>query len=102
MRAFWPAIEVTEISDDWYRSTIGGILISLQAPQSAGENFVCTWQHLEVSATNLGAPTTKFTVPATTLGALPITIEQSVNSIFFRNAAGAPGNHSYYLSCNDF
>jgi len=45
--------------------------------------------------TNLGAP-------ATFLGAPRITVEQSgKNNIFFGNAAGAPGNHSYYLLFND-
>jgi len=41
-RAFQPAFRVTEISDDWYRSTIGVIVISLGTPRSAGENFGCT------------------------------------------------------------
>jgi hypothetical protein len=32
-----------------------------------------------------------------------MTAEQSgENNIFFGNAAGEPGNHSYYLSFNDF
>ena len=43
--------------------------------------FRCTWEHL---------------------GACWITVEQSGKNIFFGNAAGAPGNHSYYLSFNDF
>jgi len=52
-RAFLPAFRVTEISDDWYRSTMGVIVIGLGMPQSAGENFECngdhwrqTWEHL--------------------------------------------------------
>ena len=41
--------------------------------------------------TNLG-------VPATCLRAPGITVEQSrKNNIFFGNAAGAPGNHSYCI-----
>jgi hypothetical protein len=41
--------------------------------------------------------------PATSLGAPRITAEQSgKNNIFFGHAAGAPGNHSYYISFNDF
>jgi len=43
--------------------------------------FTCTWEHL---------------------GARWITVEQSGKNILFRNAAGAPGNHSYYLSFNNF
>jgi len=43
--------------------------------------FRCTWEHL---------------------GARWITVEQSGKNIFFGNAAGAPGNHSYYLLFNDF
>ena len=47
--------------------------------------FRCTWEHLGAPATFLGAPR--------------ITVEQSgKNNIFFGTAAGAPGNHSYYLS----
>jgi len=36
--------EVTGISDDRYRSTMGVIVISLEALWSAGENFGCTWE----------------------------------------------------------
>jgi len=54
------------------------------------------WEHLGPPATNLGAP-------ATSLGAPPTRVEQSGKSnIFFGNAAAAPGNHSYYLSFNNF
>jgi len=34
---------VIGISDDWYRSTMGVIVISLGTRQSAGENFGHTW-----------------------------------------------------------
>jgi len=34
----------TGISDNWYRSTMGVILISLEACRSAGENFLSTWK----------------------------------------------------------
>jgi hypothetical protein len=88
-RAFWPAFRVTGISDHWYRSTIGVIVRGLGTSQSAGENFGCTWEHLGAPVTSLGAPR--------------ITVEQSEkNNIFFGIAAGVPGNHSYYLSFNDF
>ena len=54
-------------------------------------------------ATSLGAPTTGLGSLATGLGAPRITVELSGQTIFFGNAAGAPGNHSYkYLSFNDF
>jgi hypothetical protein len=55
------------------------------------------WEHLEAPVTNLEAL-------ATYLGAPRITVEQSGQSnIFSGNAAGgAPGNHSDYLSFNDF
>ena len=53
--------------------------------------------------TNLGAPATSLGSPATSLGAPRITVEQSgKNNIVSGNAAGAPGNYSYYLSFNDF
>jgi len=41
-RAFRPAFGVTGISDDWYRSTMGVIVISLRSPRSAEENFGST------------------------------------------------------------
>jgi len=63
-----------------------GIPASLQ---SNWERRRQTWEHLGALATCLGAPR--------------ITVEQSgKNNIFFGNAAGAPGNHSYYQSFNDF
>ena len=34
---------VTGISDYWYRSTMGVIVMSLGTCRSAGENFGCTW-----------------------------------------------------------
>jgi len=43
-RAFQPAFRLTGISDDWYRSTMGVIAISLGARRSAGENVGCTWE----------------------------------------------------------
>jgi len=49
-----------------------------------------------VPATSLGAPTTS-------LGAPRITVEQcGKNMVFFGNAAGASGNHSYYIRFNDY
>jgi hypothetical protein len=81
-RAFLPAIRVTGITDD--------------TPGSTRE-----W--LEALATHLGAPATSLGALMTSLGAPRITVEQSgKNNIFFGNAAGASGNHSYYLSFNDF
>jgi len=97
-------------------------VISLGTPRRAGENFGCTWESLGAPATSLGAPTTSLGAPTTRLGApttslgvlttslgaletsqgaLRITVEESGNNnIFFGNAAGAPANHSYYLSFN--
>jgi len=98
-----PAFKVTGISDDWSRSTMGVIVIGLGTPQSAGENFSCTWEHLGAPATSLGATVTSLGAPATSLGAPRITVEQSgKNNILFGNGAGAYGNHSYYLSFNDY
>jgi len=58
--------------------------------------FGCTWEHL-------WSPIRSLEAPVTSLGAPPIIIEQSRRKkIFFGNTAGAPGNHSYYLSFNDF
>jgi len=86
------------------------IVIGLGPPRSIGENFGCTWPHLPQSWVrrghsweHLGMPTTSLGAPATCLEAPRITVEQSgKNIIFFGNAAGAPGNHSYYLLFNDF
>ena len=36
-RAFQPAFRVTAISDNWYRSIMGMIVIGLGTPQSAGD-----------------------------------------------------------------
>ena len=81
-RAFLPAFRVTESTDD--------------KPGSTWQRQPQSWKHLAAPATNLGAL-------ATSLGAPRISVEQSrKNNIFFGNAAGAPGNHSYYLSFNDF
>ena len=99
-RAFRPAFGVTEISDDRYRSTMGVIVTSLGTPRSTGEEFGYTWEDLGAPATSLGAPTTSLGAPATTLRAPRISVEQSGKNII-GNAAGAPGNHSYYLSFND-
>jgi hypothetical protein len=116
-RAFRPAFGVTGIYEDWYRRIIKVIVISLRTPQSTRENFGCTWEHLgapvtslEVPAKSLGAPTTSLGTlmtslgaPITSLGAPRITVEQSgKNNIFFGNTVGAPGNHSYYLSFNNY
>jgi hypothetical protein len=74
-RAFWPAFTVTG---------------------SAGDTPGSAWERLGALPTNLG-------VLAICLGAPRITVEQSgKNNIFFGNAAGSPGNHSYYLLFNDF
>ena len=65
--------------------------------------IMCTLEHLGVPATGLGVPTTSLGEPVTSLGAPQITVEHSArNNIFFGNTAGVPGNHSYYLSFNDF
>ena len=96
---------------------MGVIVIRLGTPRSTGENIRCTWEHLGAPATcqeapvtslgapmtSLGAPTTSLGAPTTSLGAPRITVEQSgQNNFFSGNAASAPGNHSYYLSFNDF
>ena len=83
-RAFLPALRVTGISDDCYRSTMRVIVIGLGTSRSAGENFGCTWEHLGTPATSLGAPATSLGAPTTSLGAPAIflgapriTVEQS-------------------------
>jgi hypothetical protein len=61
---------------------MGGPTTSLGAPGSAGDNP-------ERAGDKSGSTST--------------TVEQSgKNNIVFRNAAGTAGNHSYYLSFNDF
>jgi hypothetical protein len=52
--------------------------------------------------TSQGALTSNQGAPVASPGAPQITFNQSgQNNIFLRNAAGAPGNHSHYFSCND-
>jgi len=68
---------------------MGVIWTDLGIPPSARENYGCTWKYL-------GGP-------STCLRALQIIVKQSgKNNILFENAAGAPGNYSYYLSFNNF
>jgi len=96
---------------------MGVMVVGLGTTWSAGENSGCTWEHLGVPvtsqaapatslgalATSLGTPATSMGTPATSLGAPLITGEQfGQNTIFFGNVAGAPGNHSCYLSFNDY
>jgi len=56
--AFLPAFRVTGIFDDWYRSTMGVIVIGWRTLWSAKKNFGYTLEHLEAPRTRLGAPTT--------------------------------------------
>jgi len=52
-RAFLLAFGVTEISDDWYRSTMRLIVIGLRTPWSASDNFHCIWENRGAPATSL-------------------------------------------------
>jgi len=82
---------------------MGVIVKGLGTPRSTGENFRCTREHLEAPATSRVALPTSLGVPLTNLASPRITVEQSGKyNIFFGNAAGAPGNHSYYLLSIDF
>jgi len=65
-RAFRLALRVTRISNDYYRSTMGVIVIGLGTPQSAGVNFGCTCEHLEAQAISLGVPTISLGAPGST------------------------------------
>jgi len=66
--------------------------------QSNWEHRRQAWERRQQAWEHLGAPTTNLGAPATWLGAPRITVEQSgKNNIFFGNAAGAPGNHSYCI-----
>jgi len=89
------------------------IVISLRTPRSTGAKFGCTREHLGAPVTSLGTPTTTLGAPTTILGE-PTTCLGAPgstsdhckavweNDIFFENVVGGPGNHSYYLSFNDF
>jgi len=80
--------------------SLGVPATSLEAPSTSLEAAATS---LWAQATSLGAQATSLGAQATSLGAPRITVEQSEkNNILFGNAAGAPGNHSYYLSFNDF
>ena len=92
-RTLRPAFRATGISNDWYSSAMGVIVISLGTPQSARENFGCTWEHLGALVTSMGAP-------ATSLDAPRIAVEQSGTIDIFVNVLGAPGNHWFYLLFN--
>jgi len=58
-------------------------------------------EHIRVLATTQRSLTTSLGMLSTTLRACWITVEQSGKTIF-GNAASVPGNHSYYLSFNNF
>jgi len=68
-RASWPPFGVTEISDNWYRSTMGVIVTSLGTPWSAGDSIGCTSEHLGTPATSLEALATSLEAPETSMGA---------------------------------
>jgi hypothetical protein len=58
---------------------------------------------LEVRVNSLKDLATTLRVPGTSLEAPPIAVEQSgKTTILFGNFAGAPGNHKYYVSFNNF
>jgi hypothetical protein len=58
---------------------------------------------LQMPATSLGASATSLGPPVTSLGAPQIETEQSgKRNIFFINAGGVPGNHSYNLGFTNF
>jgi hypothetical protein len=86
-------------------------------PGSADDKPGITWEHvgamvtsIRVLATTLKVLAKSLGTPTTTLGRLMIclrvpriTVQQSADTnILFGNISGAPGNHSYYLSFNDF
>jgi hypothetical protein len=77
------------------------------------------WENLGVQATSLGLPATSLGSlvtslehrrqawdhlgePATSLEAPRITVKQSRKNNIFGYIAGAPRNHSYYVSFNNF
>jgi len=70
---------------------------------SIWERWPQAWEHQWQAWEHPRAPGRCLGVPVTSLGACPITVEQSgKNIIFFGNAAGLPGNHSYYILFNNF
>jgi len=89
-RAFCPALGVTGISDDWYRSTMGVIVISLGTRQSAGENFGCTW---ECRWTNLAITNNLWEMP----GFLWVLIWRTASVIW-----DSPGIHKQSISLKGY
>jgi len=87
-RAFWLALGVTGISDDWYRSTMGVIGISLGTCCSTGENFRCIWECCE---TNVGIRSKLWEMP----GCLWIFIQRTAGMIW-----DAPDVHKQSISLN--
>jgi len=87
---------------------MGVIVRRLGRPRRARENFRCTWEHLGVLTTSLGKsggawhpPGRDDDKPRTAGTSSWSTLTDSggvwTNKIFFVNAAGAPGDFSYYL-----
>jgi hypothetical protein len=94
-RAFQLAFGVTGISDDWYRTTMGVIVISLETPLSAGENIGYAWAHLGAPATSLEALTTRLGAPIGKLGSTnnkPESAEKKLGSA--ADKSGSTSNHS--------
>jgi len=85
----------------WVGEHLGAPERTLGAPGSTWERrqqvWECGWQ-----AWKHRQPWDHLGAPVSSLRATRITVEQSGKSIIFGIAAGAPGNHSYYPSFNDF
>jgi len=78
-------------------------MISSGTTQSARQNIRYTWEYRREGCERQGQSWKQLGVAATSLEASRLTVEWSgKNNIFFGNAAGSPGNHSYCLSFNDF
>ena len=105
-RAFQPDFKVTGVSDNWYISTLGVIVIGLGTPRSAAENIECTLKYLVAPATGRGALATSLGASGTAINKPGSTSDYYrpvwESDFFFGNIAGTFGNHIHYLSFNDF
>jgi len=76
---------------------------TLGAHWNTWERWRQPWEHQQQSLEHRGQALEHLGAPATSLGAPQVTVKQSgKNIIFFGNVAGAPRDHSNYLSFNDF
>jgi len=109
--SYWPSellgslMTGTEALSEWLWEVwehLGAPERTFGAPGCVRERQRQACQQMRSLAISQGVPATNLAAPVTSLAAPRTTVEQCGKHIFLWNAAGASGNHSYYLSFNDY